>query len=151
MRTHRFEAFDGASGMVCTALVADEEGHGEDCGLPAGHSVHSKPDSERRYTSVQLAELCGLSFRQIDYWCRRGYLGERLQHENIGNGHYRSFLPEEVTLVRHVAQLSRAGFSPARSVEIFTNYTDPLVNGEHRAVLPASQGGLTIVWRLESP
>lgn len=38
---HKFEAFDGASGMVCTAMVL-RGGHGEDCGLPATDLAHHK-------------------------------------------------------------------------------------------------------------
>lgn len=37
--THPFEAFDGASGLACTAMVL-RDGHGADCGLPAAHPDH---------------------------------------------------------------------------------------------------------------
>lgn len=36
---HVFEAYDGASGYACTAMVL-RDGHGTDCGLPADHPVH---------------------------------------------------------------------------------------------------------------
>lgn len=36
---HEFEVFDGASGMVCTAMVL-RDGHGDACGMPATHPVH---------------------------------------------------------------------------------------------------------------
>ena len=40
VQAHRFEAFDGASGRACTAMVL-RDGYGEDCGLPADDPIHS--------------------------------------------------------------------------------------------------------------
>lgn len=37
---HEFEAFDGASGYVCTRMIL-RDGYGEDCGLPASDPVHT--------------------------------------------------------------------------------------------------------------
>ena len=39
---HEFEAFDGASGMVCTAMVL-RDGGGDACGHVADHPIHDTP------------------------------------------------------------------------------------------------------------
>jgi len=37
---HEYEVFEGASGMVCTAMVQDIRGDGDSCGLSASHPIH---------------------------------------------------------------------------------------------------------------
>ena len=37
---HKFDVYEGASGMVCTRMVI-EDGDGVECGLPADHPVHA--------------------------------------------------------------------------------------------------------------
>lgn len=39
MSAHAFEAFEGSSGMACTAMVL-RDGYGTDCGLPGDDPVH---------------------------------------------------------------------------------------------------------------
>jgi hypothetical protein len=41
---HEFESAEGSSGMVCTALVADRDGFGTDCGMPAVDPIHHTKD-----------------------------------------------------------------------------------------------------------
>jgi hypothetical protein len=57
---------DSYSGMVCGALVLDEEGHGRECGLPAGHRVHDAPEPAEPATDPQ-AE----AHHDLMSWARR--------------------------------------------------------------------------------
>lgn len=58
--------------------------------LVDGVSALVKP---RTFTSTQVCDLTGLSYRQVDYWCRTGLLHPQ---GGIGSGSSRSFSEEEV-------------------------------------------------------
>jgi hypothetical protein len=40
VKRHKYEVHVGATGMVCTAMVADAEGCGDQCGLPVDDLIH---------------------------------------------------------------------------------------------------------------
>lgn len=73
----------------------------------------------------QLARDLGVSFRQLDYWIRKGYLGPRLA-VNPGQGQYRTFSPVERRLAVLIAEGLRAGFT--------------LKAAAHRAALSINKG-----------
>jgi hypothetical protein len=52
-----------------------------------------------------------LTYRQTDFWCRRGWLGEALRW--IGSGRNREFSEAEAQVTEIMAWLVRAGMNPA--------------------------------------
>ena len=58
-------------------------------------------------TSAEVAELAGVTYRQLDYWCRTGLLGEDLQRPT-GSGYPRRFLPDDIRAVAALGLLARA-------------------------------------------
>jgi len=56
---------------------------------------------ERTYTSPEVAEVLGVSYRQIDYWIRR--LGWR--HHQAGSGSQRVLTEDEVAVLRQIRDL----------------------------------------------
>lgn len=56
---------------------------------------------EVTYSSVELVELGGISYRQLDYWCRT----KRLPDNAHGTGSLRTFTGADVQFVRYVKAL----------------------------------------------
>lgn len=67
-----------------------------------------------------LAEHVGITYRQFDYWVRRGYIkAARVQGRRTeGTGNYRIFGPDEVRFTEHVAALVHQGMNPKRASQI---------------------------------
>lgn len=57
------------------------------------------------YTSSEVARLCGVSLRQLQWWDERNVVSPRQ------DGHRRVYLPEEVVEISVIAELRRKGFS----------------------------------------
>lgn len=57
------------------------------------------------YTSSEVARLCGVSLRQLQWWDERNVVSPRQ------DGHRRIYLPEEVVEISVIAELRRKGFS----------------------------------------
>lgn len=102
---------------------------------------------EKCYTSLEISRETGLSYRQIDYWCRRGYFGEKHQSDHVGQGHRRVFSAQDRNLARHLSTLTKTGLTPADSLRVL-KYADRLNSGEFRSQLPEELGSITIFWRL---
>ena len=62
------------------------------------------PDSEM-YTSLEVARVCGVSLRQLQWWDERNVVSPRQ------DGHRRVYTPQEVVEVSVIAELRRKGFS----------------------------------------
>lgn len=62
-------------------------------------------ESQRTYTSTDVARIAGVSLRQLQWWDERKVVSPR--HE----GHKRIYLPEEVIEITVIAELRRKGFS----------------------------------------
>lgn len=58
----------------------------------------------------------GASYRQIDYWCRAGYL--RPTNPDSGSGRHRTFPPDELAVVARMVRLIRAGLTPAAAARV---------------------------------
>lgn len=61
-----------------------------------------------------LAQL-NVSYRQLDYWVRKGYLQPR---HNGGTGHYREFIGDELMAAHRMARLVNVGFTPDAAARI---------------------------------
>jgi DNA-binding transcriptional MerR regulator len=57
------------------------------------------------YTSSEVARLCGVSLRQLQWWDERSVVSPRQ------DGHKRVYLPQEVVEISVIAELRRKGFS----------------------------------------
>jgi DNA-binding transcriptional MerR regulator len=57
------------------------------------------------HTSSDVARICGVSLRQLQWWDERHVVSPRQ------NGHRRVYLPEEVVEISVIAELRRKGFS----------------------------------------
>lgn len=55
------------------------------------------------YSSKLTAELAGITYRQLDYWCRQGLFGPEKQ--GLGSGHGRRFTPLELRALRAIKRV----------------------------------------------
>lgn len=62
------------------------------------------------YTSSDVIRITGVTYRQLDYWCRTGRLGDRHKTDH-GSGNERHFTAADVMLVAYTATLLQAGFA----------------------------------------
>ncbi len=80
-------------------------------------------ETTRRFSSDETVEITGLTYRQIDYWCRVGAFGD--PNRNTGSGHARRFSRRDLIAGRvllAVSQitvaLSRQGVANDRAAEV---------------------------------
>jgi DNA-binding transcriptional MerR regulator len=62
--------------------------------------------------SAELCKVVGISYRQLDYWCRLGYI--TCERDGESSGHYRRFGPEAIaqaTTLRDRSLVRRAPLS----------------------------------------
>ena len=64
----------------------------------------SSPEAQG-YNSSEVARICGVSLRQLQWWDERNVVSPRQ------DGHKRVYLPEEVVEISVIAELRRKGFS----------------------------------------
>lgn len=60
---------------------------------------------EQGYNSSDVARICGVSLRQLQWWDERNVVSPRQ------DGHKRVYMPEEVVEISVIAELRRKGFS----------------------------------------
>jgi len=58
---------------------------------------------ERTYSSTEVCCLVGITYRQLDYWCRQGFIPGAAQR--VGSGCPRRFDADQVEAFRHVKDL----------------------------------------------
>lgn len=104
-----------------------------------GHSVPEEPELMDTQTA---ADHAGLSYRQVDYWVRAGYV-ECEQGPLPGSGRRRYFTPAEVRVLVLMAAMTRAGWLPAEAAVAART----LVAGFPVVLL--SRPGLTLSVRLD--
>lgn len=71
-----------------------------------------------RVTSHDLTAT-GLTYRQVDHWCRAAYL--RPDQPDPGSGRRRTFPPGELEVARVMAALTAAGVSPGAAARAARN------------------------------
>lgn len=64
-----------------------------------------------------LVKKTGLTYRQVDYWARQGYLRTDPTWEG-GTGRARSFLDGELTIATRMRDLLGCGFVPAAATKL---------------------------------
>jgi hypothetical protein len=61
-------------------------------------------------TAIQeLMEEFGTSYRQLDYWIRKGYI-HTVPNERSGSGYSRQLSEDEIQIARYMIRLTNAGF-----------------------------------------
>jgi DNA-binding transcriptional MerR regulator len=63
------------------------------------------PPQAPGYNSTEVARICGVSLRQLQWWDERSVVSPRQ------DGHKRIYMPEEVVEISVIAELRRKGFS----------------------------------------
>jgi DNA-binding transcriptional MerR regulator len=71
---------------------------------PRKSRPNSEPDAQG-YNSSEVARICGVSLRQLQWWDERNVVSPRQ------DGHKRIYMPEEVVEISVIAELRRKGFS----------------------------------------
>jgi DNA-binding transcriptional MerR regulator len=91
-------------------------------------------DASLRYTSEQVCELAGISYRQLDYWVRLRHL--RPHNARYGSGHGRVWTHEEALKAVAIAQMLGSGLALWKAAELVTA-------GRYAALveLPLPEGG----------
>ena len=72
-------------------------------------------------SSHDLANLIGISFRQIDFWVTKGYLPSV---QKMGQGNYRRWELADVVRLSKIAALVQIGFLPQRAIELLDAEVD---------------------------
>jgi hypothetical protein len=90
------------------------------CGLNAAHRTWEPRDDAKRCSTCATTDAThacatdltalGVTYRQVDYWCRRGFL--RPTNPGPGSGTVRVFLPAEYEVAVFMARAVAAGVSP---------------------------------------
>ena len=59
-----------------------------------------------------LLRASGATYRQLDYWCLKGFLVPTPQ-DKTGSGYAREWPPEEIEVARRMVKLVKLGFTPS--------------------------------------
>src|SRR5215468_10100207 len=65
----------------------------------------ASPPEAQGFNSSEVARICGVSLRQLQWWDERNVVSPRQ------DGHKRIYMPEEVVEISVIAELRRKGFS----------------------------------------
>ena len=71
-------------------------------------SAYIAEHSDRYFTSYEVMEMAGCSYRQLDYWVRTGLITS-IHLTDVGSGHLREWDRESVMEAVIISRLSRAG------------------------------------------
>lgn len=84
---------------------------------------------------MELVQHTGVSYRQLDYWIRAGYV-KPMGDPGPGTGNAREFSWVQVQIATWMARLVKAGFTPAAAARIASPDTQAC-----QAALAALQAG----------
>lgn len=68
--------------------------------------------ASRVLTSREVCRVAGVTYRQVDHWCRRGLL-PRVVEPVPGSGYHREFSTGDALDAAVLGELARAGVNPA--------------------------------------
>lgn len=75
----------------------------------------------RTFTSAEVCQLAGITYKQIHHWTVRGFLDPDQAHDldgNSGSGYSRAWTEHEAIRAREMAAMVRAGISHAKAAEL---------------------------------
>lgn len=87
-------------------------------------TLHLFPRSRRFRRPVTVPSVPGVSYRQLDYWVRQGYLHP--EHEG-GTGKARIWSDDELAVLRRMADLVQHGVLPSFAARIARGEADLVV------------------------
>jgi DNA-binding transcriptional MerR regulator len=93
--------------------------------------------------SESVCVRAGITYRNLDYWCRAGYLPTSERHSHLGSGYPRDFTEAEAEHVAALARLVKAGIRLDVASKALREQTDD-------GAIPASlilPGGVTVTTR----
>lgn len=70
-------------------------------------------------SATMCAKRAGITYRQLDFWTRSGYI--TMTRSAAGSGSQRVFSESEVAVVKRLAMLVRAGVSPLAASQAIAN------------------------------
>lgn len=79
-------------------------------------TTETMPDVEEpiTYSSVDLMHLGGATYRQVDYWCKRGWLPDTAH----GSGSQRTFSADDLAFVRYTVALLGHDIALSRAAQL---------------------------------
>jgi hypothetical protein len=78
-----------------------------------------------RLTPSEVCQRTGATYRQLDYWCRQGWLHpDRVGYSVNGSGSPRDWPLSEIRAARTMARLVAAGLSPPVAAEVARGRVD---------------------------
>lgn len=80
----------------------------------------------------EAAKRLGISYRQLDYWCRTGHVSEQ-KAERHGSGRSRTFTRAEMARLTHLTRLVHLGLEPRRAAELLDS-ASALIVDEHLVI-----------------
>ena len=90
--------------------------------------------------SLQLAERAGITYRQLDFWIRRGYV--KVDNDVTGSGNTREFSSIEARVVLYMADLVRSGFTPQASAVTAREIAATGMARRGQFIIVAAQSGI---------
>lgn len=78
---------------------------------------HIEPIGPQLPHDPEAAKAAGVTYRQLDYWTRRGYLAAR-PRRGIGSGYNREYLPSEIRIAAWMGMLTASGMVPSGAAEV---------------------------------
>lgn len=104
--TEGLNAAARAAGIATTTVLTWAKQQGR------GSVVQRRDDPAFGLTGAETARAAGITYRQLDYWTREGYITAKVA--DPGSGVFRRYLPEQVEQVRVLARLTRIGLPVGR-------------------------------------
>lgn len=98
-----------------------------------------KKGTEVESGSMQVARAARISYRQLDYWIKQGYIDDAANAGRAtGSGHYREIDDRETQVICDAAELVRLGVTPERAFALARKIADgdvPLTFGRFTLVI----------------
>lgn len=107
--------------------------------FPVAPAVTEPPQEDTEPESHSLAEMLatGATYRQLDYWARRGWLTS----DNPGSGHARRWTPRDRAVAHLMVRLGETGLRTDVAARVAADAAD------HGIASYSSEWGVTIMWR----
>ena len=98
--------------------------------------------ADTRLSSPQLCKLAGITYRQLDYWCRRDDYLARFGGGLLGSGNHRRWSPRLALAIRIAGSVTDALGGKLQRVILFKVMT-AVMNGDDYLEL---DHGITLAW-----
>ncbi|HJQ00112.1 MAG TPA: MerR family transcriptional regulator [Jatrophihabitans sp.] len=85
--------------------------------------IHSDRTEEEGIGCAELMARSGLSYRQVDFYCRTGYL-RTIGEGHPGNGYARRFSVAEANIAVFIKQLLDTGFTAAAAAALAREHVE---------------------------